>query len=138
VERTEELLSRPAVECAHDASQLLTYRIHSRFSGRFTTLQFVPPDQLRPKAYTHTYPLPGEVLSTAEPMIFRIQSPKRINVDTDPLGLEFLGGPSFTWFKDSRRSYYLFRSRGAARAYFRLVDSATANARVVVAEAAET
>jgi len=135
---TEDVLERPDVEWAPDSSQLLTYRIDSRFSGRFTTLQFVPPDQLRPKAYTHTYPLPGEVLSTAEPMIFRIQSPKRINVDTDPLELEFLGGPSFTWFKDSRRFYYLFRSRGEKRAEFRLVDANTGKQRVVVEEAADT
>jgi hypothetical protein len=36
----------------------------------------------RPKAYTYVYPLPGEVLAKAEPIIFDIQSGNRIEVRT--------------------------------------------------------
>jgi hypothetical protein len=59
---TEELKQKPAVFWAPDSSKLVTYRIDSRTAGRFTSIQFVPRDQLRPKAFTVVYPLPGETL----------------------------------------------------------------------------
>src|SRR6266571_2376519 len=56
-----------------------------RVAGRFTNLQFVPTGQLRPKAFTVVYPLPGEVLPKAEPIIFDVQKGKRIDVKTASL-----------------------------------------------------
>ncbi|HEV2351575.1 MAG TPA: DPP IV N-terminal domain-containing protein [Terriglobia bacterium] len=135
---TENVRERAAVFWAPDSSKLVTYRIDSRFVGRFTTLQFVPPGQLRPKAYTYAYPLPGEILSQAEPLIFDIPSGKRIEVLTEPLALEFQGGPDFEWFKDSKRIYYLFRSRGERSAELREVDPETGKERVVVHEESTT
>jgi dipeptidyl aminopeptidase/acylaminoacyl peptidase len=131
---TENIRERADVYWAPDSSKLITYRIDSRFVGRFTTLQFVPPHQLRPKAFTYAYPLPGEILSKAGPIIFDIPSGRRIDVQTDPLDLEFLGGPHFDWFKDSRRIYYIFRSRGNKNAELREVDAQTGKERVVVSE----
>ena len=134
----ENVRQRPAVFWSPDSSKLITYRIDSRHAGRFTTIQFVPPDQLRPKAYTYVYPLPGEVLSKAQPIVFDIQSGKRIEVHTDPLEIEFQGGPSFTWFKDSKRFHYVFRSRGYKQAQWREVDADSGTERVVVEEHADT
>ena len=108
----------------------------SRQAGEFTSLQFVPPNQLRPKAFTYVYPLPGEVLSRAEPIIFDVPSGKRIGVQTEPLEMEFQEGPTFEWYKDSRRIHYVFRSRGYKRAEFREVDAASGRERVVVREEA--
>ena len=58
---TEDVKQPAAVFWSPDSSKLITYRIDSRNSGRFTSLQFVPPDQLRPRAFTYVYPLPGEI-----------------------------------------------------------------------------
>lgn len=135
---TEKVRQRARVFWAPDSSKLITYRIDSRFVGRFTTLQFVPPDQLRPKAFTCAYPLPGEILSKAQPIIFDIPSGKRIEVQTDPLDLEFQGGPGFEWFKDSKRIYYMFRSRGEKSAELREVDAETGKERVLVREESTT
>jgi len=62
---TEDVKQRPAVFWSPDSSKLVTYRLDSRNAGHFTTLQFVPSNQLRPKAYAVVYPLPGESLPTA-------------------------------------------------------------------------
>ena len=77
---TKDIRQRPAVFWSPDSSKLVTYRMDTRNAGRFSYLQFVPPDQLRPKEYTVVYPLPGEVLPKAEPIIFEVQSGKRIDV----------------------------------------------------------
>jgi len=135
---TENIREHPGVFWAPDSSKLITYRIDSRFVGRFTTLQFAPPDQLRPKVFTYAYPLPGESLSQAEPIIFDVPSGKRIEVQTDPLELQFLGGPDFEWFKDSKRIHYTFRSRGEKSAEFQVIDAATGKEHAVVREESAT
>src|SRR6266446_1495247 len=81
---TEDIKQPAAVFWSPDSKKLVTYRIDSRTSGRFTSIQFVPPDQLRPKAYSVVYPLPGEILAKAQPIIFDIQSGKRIDVKAAP------------------------------------------------------
>ena len=135
---TEDVRQSPAVFWSPDSSKLVTYRIDSRNAGRFSTLQFVPPQQLRPKVFTYAYPLPGENLSTAQPIIFDLPSGKRIDVQTEPLGLEFQGGPDFAWFKDGKRFHYMFRSRGYKKVELREVDAQSGKERVVVQEEAAT
>jgi dipeptidyl-peptidase-4 len=135
---TENVRQRPGVFWAPDSSKFITYRIDSRSVGRFTTLQFVPPDQLRPKAFTYAYPLPGEILAKAEPIIFDVRTGKRNTVQTDPLDLEFQGGPFFAWFKDSKRIHCMFRARGEKTAEFREIDAETGKERTVVREESNT
>ncbi|HEV2233928.1 MAG TPA: DPP IV N-terminal domain-containing protein [Terriglobia bacterium] len=135
---TEDPRERPAVFWSPDSSKLVTYRIDSRHVGRFTTMQFVPPDQMRPKSFTYVYPLPGEILSQAEPIIFDLQKSRRIEMQTDPLEIEFQGGPSFGWFKDSKRIHYQFHSRGWKSLEFREVDAATGKERTVAQEESNT
>src|SRR5260221_9722925 len=101
-QKTEDVKQPAGVFWSPDSSKLITYRIDSRNAGRFTSLQFVPPDQLRPRAFTYVYPLPGEVLAKAAPIIFEVQSGKRIDVKTDPIELPFHDGPGFDWFPDSK------------------------------------
>jgi len=134
---TEDVKERAAVFWSPDSTKLITYRIDSRNAGRFTTLQFVPPDQLRPKAYTYVYPLPGEIVSVAAPIVFDLLSGKRTDVQTDPIEIYFQGGPGFGWFKDGKRFHYRFESRGYKRAEFREVDAETGKVRTVVGEASD-
>src|SRR6266568_4046600 len=103
---TEDIRERPAVFWAPDSSKLITYRMDTRDAGRFSYLQFVPPNQLRPREYTVVYPLPGEVLPKAEPIIFEVQSGKRIDVKTAPLEIQFQGGPGFDWHEDGKSFSY--------------------------------
>ena len=137
-EGTEDAKERAAVFWSPDSRKLVTYRIDSRNAGRFTTIQFVPPDQLRPKAFTYVYPLPGEVMPTAQPIIFDVHTLKRTDIQTAPLEIYFQGGPFFAWYKDGERIHYTFHSRGYKRLEFREVDAETGKQRVVLEEEAKT
>jgi dipeptidyl-peptidase 4 len=134
---TEDVKQPAAVFWSPDSSKLITYRIDSRNSGRFTSLQFVPPDQLRPRAFTYVYPLPGEVLAKAEPIIFDIQSGKRIDVQTS-IELPFQDGPGFDWFPDSKSFYYDYDDRGYKAKELRVVDASTGDQKVLLREQSDS
>ena len=134
---TQEVKEPPAVFWAPDSSKLVTYRLDSRNSGRFTSLQFVPPNQLRPKAFSYVYPLPGEVLAKAEPIIFDIQSGRRIDVKA-AIELPFQDGPGFEWFPDSKNFFYDYDERGYKAKELRVVDASTGEQKVLVREQSET
>jgi dipeptidyl aminopeptidase/acylaminoacyl peptidase len=137
-QRTSDVKQRAVVFWSPDSSKLVTYRIDSRNSGRFTSLQFVPSDQLRPRAFTYVYPLPGEVLAKAEPIIFDVQSGKRIAVQTPPLELPFQDGPGFEWVADSKSFYYDYDERGYKATELRMVDAATGEQKVLVREQSDS
>ncbi|HTF43205.1 MAG TPA: DPP IV N-terminal domain-containing protein [Terriglobales bacterium] len=131
---SEDVRQPPAVFWSPDSSQLITYRIDSRNAGRFTSLQFVPPDQLRPKAFSYVYPLPGEVLAKAEPILFHIQSGKRVAVKTEAIELPFQEGPEFEWFPDGNSVHYDNDDRGFKTKEFRVVDPDSGEQRVLLRE----
>lgn len=135
---TEHPKEMPAVFWSPDSSKLITYRMDSRNAGRFTSLQFVPPHQLRPKAYTVVYPLPGEVLPLAEPIIFDIQTGKRLDVKTPPLKMQFQGGPYFAWSPDSKTLHYRYDGRGEKYIELREINASTGEQRVIVREQSDT
>ena len=131
---TEDLKQRPAIFWAPDSSKLVTYRIDSRTAGRFTSIQFVPPDQLRPKAFEVVYPLPGETLPAAAPIIFEVPSGKRIDVKTPPLEIPFQDGPDFDWLPDSKTVFYDYDQRGFKAKEIRIVDPETGEQKVLITE----
>ena len=131
---TQDVKQRPAVFWSPDSSKLVTYRMDTRNAGRFTNLQFVPPGQLRPKAFSVVYPLPGEVLPKADPVIFDVQKGRRIDVKTPSLEVQFQGGPGFEWFPDNKTIYYEAEERGEKAVELRTVDSETGEQKVVVRE----
>ena len=134
----QEVQQPAAVFWSPDSAKLITYRIDARNAGRFTSVQFVPPDQLRPRAFTYVYPLPGEVLAKAQPVIFDLQSGKRIEVQTPALELPFQDGPSFDWVPDSKSFYYDYDERGYKAKELRVVDAATGEQRVLIREQSDT
>jgi len=131
---TDDPKQRPAVFWSPDSSKLITYRMDTRNAGRFTNLQFVPPSQLRPRAFSVVYPLPGEALPKAEPIIFDVRKGKRIDVKTDPLEMQFQGGPGFDWFPDNKGFYYDHSERGEKSIELRTVDADTGEQKVVIRE----
>jgi dipeptidyl-peptidase 4 len=131
---TSDVKERPAVFWSPDSSKLITYRIDSRHAGHFTSVQFVPPNQLRPKTFDVVYPLPGEVLPKAEPIVFDVRSLKRVDVKTAALDIAFQGGPFFEWFPDNKRFHYQTEDRGWKRVELREVDAETGEQKVVVTE----
>ena len=131
---TEDVKQPASVFWSPDSTKLITYRTDSRNSGRFTSIQYVPPDQLRPKAYSLVYPLPGEVLAKAEPIIFDIQSGKRIDVKSPPIDLPFQDGPGFEWTPDNKTIFYDYDDRGFKTKEIRTIDPDTGEQKVVLRE----
>jgi len=135
VSKGEDVKERPAIFWSPDSSKFVTYRADSRGAGRFTSLQFVPPDQIRPRAYNYVYPLPGEALPKAQIMVFDVLTGKRVDVKTDPLDIPFQGGPgSFDWFPDGKSFSYEHGTRGNKETELRVVDAATGDQKVLISE----
>jgi dipeptidyl-peptidase 4 len=126
-----------AVYWAPDSSKLVTYRIDSRNAGRFPSIQFVPSDQLRPKVFSVVYPLPGETLPAASPIIFDVPSGKRIEVKTPPLEIPFQDGPEFDWSPDSKTMIYDYDERGFKSKEIRLVDPESGEQKVLIRESSD-
>jgi len=131
---TDEPKQPAAVFWSPDSTRLISYRTDSRASARFTSIQFVPPDQLRPKAYNVVYPLPGEVLAKSEPVIFEIPSGKRIDVKSPPIELPFQDGPGFEWSPNSKTIFYDYDERGFKTKEIRTIDPETGEQKVVLRE----
>jgi dipeptidyl-peptidase 4 len=131
---TQDPKQPAAVFWSPDSTKLITYRTDSRNSARFTSIQFVPPGQLRPKAYSVVYPLPGEMLATSEPIIFDIPSGKRIDVKSPPIELPFQDGPGFEWSPDNKSIFYDYDDRGFKTKEIRIIDPETGDQKVVLRE----
>lgn len=135
VSRGEDVKGPPEVFWSPDSTKLVTYRIDSRNAGRYTSLQFVPPNQMRPKAYDYVYPLPAEALPSASVMVFDVLSGNRVDVKTDPLEIPFQGGPGyFEWFPDSKSFYYQHGTRGNKEVELRVVDASTGDQKTIISE----
>ncbi|MGH9534391.1 MAG: DPP IV N-terminal domain-containing protein [Terriglobales bacterium] len=132
----DDVRERPAVFWSPDSTRLITYRLDSRNAGRYTSIQFVPPHQLRPIAYNYVYPLPGEVLPKAYPVIFNLDTGQRINVGTRPLSIQFQGGPGFRWL-NNQTIFYRYDGRGEKYIGLRQIDARTGAQRLVYRETAK-
>jgi len=122
-----------------DSTKLVTYRMDSRYAGRFTTIQSVlPGGSIRPRTFTYVYQLPGEWLPRAEPVIFSVETSKRIPVLTEPIEMEFQGGPSFEWSKDSQHIFFTTNGRAYTSSEFRATDANTGETRIAVQERSKT
>ncbi len=137
-QRTSDVKQAPAVFWSHDSKKLVTYRMDSRNGARFVITQYAPPFQLRPASYSLVYPLPGEALSTAEPIVFEIESRKRTEVKMEPLQMFFQEGPGFRWSDDNRHFTFDFTERGYKRIELREADAQTGAVRTLIEEKSET
>lgn len=133
-QETENVHQPASVFWSPDSSKILTYRIDSRYAGRFTSLQFVPPSWvgMRPLAFTYVYPLPGEVLPMAYPIVFDVIKHTRVNVQVTPLQLTYVGGPRFFWSANSKHFYFEQWARGNKWVHFMEGDPTTGKTHAVI------
>ncbi len=134
----DNVKERPGVFWSPNSDKLVTYRMDSRNAGRYTSIQFVPPHQLRPIAYNYVYPLPGEILPKAIPVVFDLSTGiRRVDVKTPPLQMQFQGGPHFTWMPDNKHFYYVHDARGEKYVAVRVVNADTGVQKVLYEEIAK-
>lgn len=139
-QETQDIDQTAEVRWSPDSTRLMTYRLDRRSANRFALIQSSPNDQLRPKHYTYTYPLPGEVgLPLAEPIVFDIERRTRVDLDVDPIPVLYFGHePLFDWYEDGERLHYVRRSRGFESAKVIEVDAMTGTSRVQIEEESDT
>jgi dipeptidyl-peptidase 4 len=77
-------------------------------------------------------------LAKAQPIIFDIQSGKRIDVQSPAIELPFQDGPGFDWFPDSKSFCYDDDARGFKAKELRVVDAWTGEQKVLVREQADS
>ena len=136
---TEDVIQPPAVFWSPNSKRLVTYVMDRRGLPLLTMTQAQPSDRFRPRAYSYTYPLPGDPkLPVARPFIFDIEQRKVIQVDVAPIEMFTFGGPRFTWFADGNRFYYKEIERGYKRMRLLEVHSSTGRVRPVIDERSET
>lgn len=129
----------PAVFWSPDSRRLVTYRMNTRDAGHLESMQYVPDGQVRPRTYRYIYPLPGEKLPTARPVVFQVgKQIRRIDVDTAPLEVQSWGWGElgFRWSEDGRYIRYRYLGRGEKYIELREVDADTGRQRVLHREEA--
>ncbi|HET8554563.1 MAG TPA: DPP IV N-terminal domain-containing protein [Rhodanobacteraceae bacterium] len=128
----------PQVFWSPDSTRLVTYRLDTRRTGYLDSMQYVPPHQLRPRVFHYLYPLPGEPLPLASPIVFQLgKKVRRIDVKTPPLAIQTWGDPTFHWFGDNRHIRYLYKGRGEKYVELRGIDAVTGHQRVIYREDAK-
>ncbi len=141
VDQGTENVKQPAdVIWSPDSKRFITYRIDQRKSGKMHIIQSVPPDGGRPRAYSFTYPLPGEIdIPSADLFIFEVESRKMIKIDAPPLSLRYYGNPwDYTFFPDPNTFFYYQYSRGYSSVQLRKVDTNNGAAPIIMEEKSPT
>lgn len=129
----------PDVFWSPDSSRLVTYRMNTRDSGHLESMQFVPEHQQRPRTYRYIYPLPGEPLPEAKPVVFKLgKVVQQVDVRTPPLHVQSWGWGDldFSWSGDGRYIHYRYLGRGEKYIELREVDADTGRQRVLHREEA--
>ncbi|WP_423746520.1 DPP IV N-terminal domain-containing protein [Haladaptatus sp. SPP-AMP-3] len=139
-QNTQDIDHSIEVKWSPDSNRLVTYQLDQRSARQFALVQSSPDDQMRPRHYTYTYPLPGENgLPLAEPVVFNVKRRSRVELDVDPIPVLYFGGePLLDWYGDSERLHYIRRSRGFGSAKFFEVDSITGSSRMLIEEESDT
>jgi dipeptidyl aminopeptidase/acylaminoacyl peptidase len=123
---------KPQVFWSPDSTRLVTYRMDTRRTGYLQSMQYVPPHQLRPRDFRYVYPMPGDPLPLAKPIVFELgKTVRRIDVKTRPLKIFTWDDPRFDWFGDSRHIRYLYKGRGEKYLELRGIDADTGRQRVI-------
>lgn len=141
----------PAAIWSPDSKKIISHRLDERGVGQYHLIQSVPLDgSVRQRLHSFTYPLPGdEKITTAELVIFDVETRAQIAVDLEPLNVYSLGSPlkrkpgkmasgSVWWSDDGERVYILKRGRGFFSLALFVVDARTGGARQIIEETSNT
>ncbi len=120
-----------------DSKRLAAYRVIPGYQREIHYVNSSPEDQLQPKHSTLTYAKPGDVLDKEQPVIFEVESGRRIAV-SDALFLNAYSLSSLEWREDSRRFTFEYNQRGHQIYRIIEVDAFTGEARAVLSEEPET
>jgi dienelactone hydrolase len=120
-----------------DSRKLVAYRIRPGTHRVITFEESAPADQLQPKYFSLEYAKPGDVLDLQQPVLFTMEERKQFVIDNTLFPNPYELSPP-VWRKDSRAFTFEYNQRGHQLYRIIEVDAATASARPVIDEAAQT
>ncbi len=122
-----------SIAWAPDSKKVAAYRLRRGYHRIIQYVQSSPLDQLQPKYPTMEYAKPGDNLDIEKPVLFLVESRKRIPVDDTLFPNPFDVSP-IVWWKDSRAFTFEYNQRGHQVYRIIEVDGATGKARALVNE----
>jgi dipeptidyl aminopeptidase/acylaminoacyl peptidase len=137
---TEEHPYRGPVVWSPDSRSFVIQSVREVKRRRITLVESSPEDQLQPKIRTIIYQKPGDELPQPQPVLVHVadRKPHRIAADLCPTPFEPEGTISIRWSPRSDEFYFDYNQRGHQLYRIIAVNAATAAARVVVEEKANT
>jgi dipeptidyl aminopeptidase/acylaminoacyl peptidase len=120
-----------------DSKKLATYKIRPGYRRHVHYVASSPEDQLQPKHSTLQYAKPGDVLDVEMPVVFHIDTKRRLDID-NTLFPNAYDNSRLAWRKDSRGVTFEYNQRG--HQVFRVIeiDAETGKTRAVISEEPKT
>jgi len=120
-----------------DSTKLIAYRVKKGEERQVHYIESSPSDQVQPKHSTRTYPKPGDVLTTYNPVIFDIASKKKIKVETEHFPTPFINS-RLRWRENSRFFSFEYNQRGHQVYRVIEVNASTGETRILIDEQCDT
>ena len=94
-----------------DSQRLVAWRVRPGTHRKIEYIESSPSDQLQPEYHTFEYAKPGDMVDLQQPVLFRIDSRKQINIDNTLFSNPYeLSRP--VWHKDSSVFTFEYNQRG--------------------------
>ena len=120
-----------------DSKKLAVFKVKPGFRRYVHYVQSSPEDQLQPKHSSMQYAKPGDVLDTETPVLFHVDTKKKIDVDNG-LFPNAYDNSRLGWRKDSSAVTFEYNQRGHQVYRVVEIDATTGKARAVISEEPKT
>jgi dipeptidyl aminopeptidase/acylaminoacyl peptidase len=120
-----------------DSRHLVAYSVRPGYRREIHYVESSPADQVQPKYLTRQYVKPGDVLDTAQPWLFDVQTKKQTRIENSLFPNPYsISNP--VWRKDGRAFTFEYNQRGHQVYRVVEVDGATGKTRAVITEESKT
>ncbi len=120
-----------------DSKKIAAYRVRPGYRREVHYIESSPEDQLQPKSSSIVYAKPGDVLDFEQPVLFLVDEPRQIVIDTALFPNPYANS-ELVWRGDSRAFTFEYNQRGHQVYRVIEVDGTTGQARAIIAEEPKT
>lgn len=116
-----------------DSKKIAVFRIRPGYQRRVEYILSSPADQIQPKRMSLFYPKPGDAVDVRRPVLFNVETGRRIVVPSDLFPNAYALTDLF-WREDSRAFTFEYNQRGHAVYRIIEVDGTTGLPRALISE----
>ncbi|MEO6214329.1 MAG: DPP IV N-terminal domain-containing protein [Vicinamibacterales bacterium] len=120
-----------------DSKTIAVFKVKPGFRRFVHYVESSPEDQLQPKSSSMQYAKPGDVLDVEVPVLFKVDTKKRLDVDTT-LFPNAYDVARLTWRKDSSAATFEYNERGHQKYRVIEIDATSAQTRALISEEPKT